>query len=279
MAFVSPSTLYVCATPIGNLADVSSRLVSVLGAVDYILCEDTRVTSVLLKRAGILKRTVAFNHHQEKHRMQRVFDDLRAGHSVALVSDAGTPGICDPGCLIVKWAREAGFQVVPVPGPSAVATFLSVAGLDFSSFWFIGFIPKRLEAFAGMIQTARSADTGIVFFESPHRLRKTLDWLADRYPEATVTLGKELTKSFERIITGSPARIVSQADSLVFERGEWIGCVTVPPVREQDDLRSWVQTMASFGLSRKQMIVIGTTYFGYKKNQLYQEINDTKLGV
>ncbi|MGI6620989.1 MAG: 16S rRNA (cytidine(1402)-2'-O)-methyltransferase [Bacillota bacterium] len=219
--FQAEGVLYICGTPIGNLDDVSFRLIQVLKQVDLIVCEDTRRTRKLLARYDISKPLLAFHEHVERQRTGTVLERLSQGKSVALVSDAGMPLISDPGAYLVTQARESGFKVVVVPGPSAVTAALALVGFPSSRFIFAGFPPrkskKRQEFFIRWIKPQVPA----VFFESPHRLVKALHDLMAAFPSVQVGLCHEMTKAYESAIVG-PIKDVYEnlKDSDV--KGEWV---------------------------------------------------------
>ena len=193
------AALYVVATPIGNLADVSPRAVETLRAVDLIACEDTRITRTLLAHYGISTRTVAVHEHNERTATAGLIAALRSGKSVGLVSDAGTPGIADPGALIVAEAHRAGIRVVPVPGPSAAAAAFSAAGFAAPGYRFAGFLPASGSARRKAIE-ALDGPLPVVLYEAPHRIARTLDELAERLGAGReVVLARELSKKFEEV--------------------------------------------------------------------------------
>ncbi|HET7295215.1 MAG TPA: 16S rRNA (cytidine(1402)-2'-O)-methyltransferase [Vicinamibacteria bacterium] len=192
-----PGTLYVVATPIGNLEDVTLRALRVLREVDLVACEDTRRTGRLLKAHGIPARTTSFFEHNERWKGDRLLDELRAGRSVALVSDAGTPGISDPGFRLVRDARAAGLPVVPVPGPSAAIAALSVSGLPTDRFLFVGFLPSRAGARRRALEALQDRTETLVVYESPVRLRDTLVDLAAVLGDREAFLCREATKVHE----------------------------------------------------------------------------------
>ncbi len=193
-------SLYVVATPIGHLRDITLRALDILKSVDRIAAEDTRHSRRLLDAHGITGQLTAVHEHNERGAAERVIGWLRAGESVALVTDAGTPAISDPGARVVRAVREAGLPVVPVPGPSAVVTALSAAGLEDTAFHFAGFLPARQEARRDALRTLGALTCPAVFYEAPHRIRDTLADLARVLaPSRGVTLCRELTKVFEQI--------------------------------------------------------------------------------
>jgi 16S rRNA (cytidine1402-2'-O)-methyltransferase len=194
-----PAILYVVATPIGNLADASERCIEVLRAADVIACEDTRVTRTLLARFGIDTPALALHEHNEREASAGLVARLRAGESVALVSDAGTPALSDPGAYLVAQAHAAGIRVSPIPGPSAAAAAISAAGFPAAQFHFAGFLPAAGAARRKALEALELA-VPLVLYEAPHRIRKTVDDLLARFgPAREVVLGRELSKKFEEL--------------------------------------------------------------------------------
>jgi 16S rRNA (cytidine1402-2'-O)-methyltransferase len=195
-------SLYVVATPIGNLRDLTLRALDILRSVDVIAAEDTRVTSTLLARYGIATRPRAFHQHNEARQAEVMIAELAAGHSIALVADAGTPGISDPGARLVRDARAAGHRVVPIPGATALACAISAAGLAADQFAFIGFLPSRAKARRDRLAAIASWPVALVFYEAPHRIADTLGDLVQALDgQRTITVARELTKTFENIAT------------------------------------------------------------------------------
>ena len=195
-----PGSLYVVATPLGNLADLTFRARDALARVDRIFAEDTRVTATLLARHGIHARPVALHAHNEARRVDEVLAALAAGERVALVTDAGTPAISDPGARLVRAVHEAGHRVVPIPGASAVATAVSAAGLLAERFVFVGFLPATPKSRRELVAAFGPLSAALVFYEAPHRVRDTVDFLAQSLdPERTLVVARELTKRFEEI--------------------------------------------------------------------------------
>ena len=194
------STLYVVATPIGNLKDITLRALDVLRGVDFIAAEDTRHSRRLLEEYGIGTRLVPAHEHNELAASERIVESLRAGQSVALITDAGTPAISDPGARVVHHVRAAGLRVVPVPGPSAVAAALSASGVVRTGFAFHGFLPSRAQARRAVLEDLRAVAIPVVVFEAPHRVRETLAAMADVLGHGRrITICRELTKAFEEI--------------------------------------------------------------------------------
>ena len=195
-------SLYVVATPVGNLRDVTLRALDILKSADIIAAEDTRVTANLLARYGVATRPRALHRHNEAREVPVLLGELAAGRSIALVSDAGTPGISDPGARLVRAAHDAGHRVVPIPGATAVATAISAAGLVAERFAFIGFLPAQAKGRRELLATIASWPLALVFFEAPHRVGATLAALAHALDgRRTLTVARELTKTFETIAT------------------------------------------------------------------------------
>lgn len=196
------STLYIVATPIGNLEDVTLRSLRILKEVDLILSEDTRVTSRLLARHDITTPLESYHHHSSESKLNKILSLLKEDKDIALVSDAGTPGVSDPGNKLVEAVSEElpDVAIVPIPGPSAITALVSVAGIPTDSFLFLGFMPqkKRSKFFEKIIN---SSDP-VIFFESPHRVQKTLGELSEKDKDLHVVIGRELTKKFEEIMRG-----------------------------------------------------------------------------
>jgi 16S rRNA (cytidine1402-2'-O)-methyltransferase len=196
---VSPGILYVVATPIGNLADAGPRALETLRSADIVACEDTRTTRTLLARHGIERATLALHAHNERTASAKLLEELRAGRSVALVSDAGTPGISDPGALLVEAAHREGVRVVPIPGANAAIAAFSAAGFAADRFLFVGFLPPKPVARRKALDALESA-CPVIFYEAPHRVRETLEDLRLRYgAEREVVIARELSKKFEEV--------------------------------------------------------------------------------
>jgi 16S rRNA (cytidine1402-2'-O)-methyltransferase len=273
------ATLYVVATPIGNLADITVRALHVLGLVDRIAAEDTRNTGQLLTRYGISKPLVAVHEHNEREAAQRVIDFLRAGERVACVSDAGTPGISDPGAKLVDAVREAGFRVVPLPGASALATALSVAGDWVSTFTFLGFLPPKAKQRATALQSLVAHAHAMVFYEAPHRIVETVQALADAFgPARRVLIARELTKLHEALYRGTlaeaPAWLAEDANR---QRGEFVLVVEGASARESADedhdalLRALLQEVPV-----KSAAKVAATLTGASRNALYARALELK---
>jgi 16S rRNA (cytidine1402-2'-O)-methyltransferase len=222
--------LYVVATPLGNLGDLTARARDTLAQADLIAAEDTRVTAVLLAHYGIVARVTALHEHNERQKTPVLLAELAAGRSVALVSDAGTPAVSDPGARLVRAAREAGFRVVPIPGPSALTTALSAAGLDAGEVLFAGFLPAAAKARRETIERVGRLPCALAFYEAPHRVRAAVEALAATLdPARTLIVARELTKVYETItampLAEAPAWFAADTNR---ERGEFVLLVDAP---------------------------------------------------
>lgn len=241
--------LYVVATPIGNLADVSLRALEVLAAADLVACEDTRVTRTLFDRYGLTKTVAAYHDHNAERERPRLLAMLRGGMTVALVSDAGTPLVSDPGYKLVEDAIEAGVKVIPIPGPSAILAALVAAGLPTDAFVFLGFLPPKTAGRRARLAAFAEVPATLVLYEAPHRAAETLADMAEVLgADRPGVLARELTKKFEEIRRGSLADLAAGATADP-PRGEIVLLAGPPPVREaaEDDvdalLRAALETM------------------------------------
>ncbi len=214
--------LSIVATPIGNMEDITLRALRVLAEADYVLCEDTRTTGNLLKHHGVKAKLKRYDAHASGSAHEAIIADLMAGQSIALVSDAGTPGVSDPGVMLVRMARAAGCRIDAIPGASAVTAAISIAGINGNQFSFLGFVPskKGRETFFNDLALY---DHPTIFLEATHRIMKTLNSLVALYPESTLHLGRELTKFHEEMLVGTPMEIMSVLEAAtVKQKGEFI---------------------------------------------------------
>ena len=224
-----PGTLYLVATPIGNLEDITLRALRVLRSCDMVAAEDTRRTGRLLQHFGIQKPLISCFHFNEARRSGEIIERLREGRTVALVSDAGSPGISDPGERVVAAVRSAGLRVEPVPGACALVAALTASGLPTEEFHFVGFLPVKSGQRARRLQELASMPGTLVVYESPYRIARLVDELAAALPEREVVLAREITKRFEEWIRGRPSEIQGQL-ALRPRKGEFV--VMVGPAGE-----------------------------------------------
>jgi len=212
-------TLYLVSTPIGNLEDVTFRAIRVLREADFIACEDTRQTLKLLNRYELKKKLISFYESREGQRIPHLLNLLREGRSVALVTDAGTPGISDPGFRLVREAVREGLTVVPIPGPSAVTAALAASGLPTHRFLFMGFAPPKREALRKTLRSLQEEEGTIIFYLPARKIELFLDALQEMYPDRQVVIAREMTKIFEEFLRGTPAELRQRAEGREF-RGE-----------------------------------------------------------
>ncbi len=205
------STLYLVATPIGNLEDMTLRALRVLRECDVVAAEDTRRTGQLLKHFGISKPLLSYFQFNEARRSEEILERLRRGEKVALVTDAGSPGISDPGERVVRAARAAGLRVEPVPGACALVAALTASGLPTAEFHFVGFLPHKSGQRRNQLEALKVVGGTLVFYESPYRIERLLGELNEVFPERTVVLARELTKKFEEFLRGTPGELLAVA--------------------------------------------------------------------
>jgi len=216
-----PGTLYIVATPIGNLADLTERAAGILSSAELVACEDTRTTRVLLKKIGAAPQLVAYHDHNERAVAGQLADRLASGTSIALVSDAGTPALSDPGFRVVRECRRRGLPVVPVPGPSALLALLSSAGLPSDAFLYAGFLPARSAARRTFLEKHREHPHTIALYESCHRIAAFVDEINKQLgAERVIAVGKELTKLHETIFVGPAAAVRDQLAQIAI-KGEF----------------------------------------------------------
>jgi 16S rRNA (cytidine1402-2'-O)-methyltransferase len=265
--------LYVVGTPIGNLDDLTPRAREVLAAADVIAAEDTRRTQGLLSRIGVEAKLIAYHEHNEEKRVDELLERLAAGVDVALVSDAGTPLISDPGWRLVRAARAAGFDIVPVPGPSAVIAALSAGGLPTDRFVFEGFLPRRDGARADRLRELARERRTIVLYEAVHRLGETLAALAEHFGgDREAVLARELTKVHEQLRAGSLADLMAQLDAGIPLLGEFVILVAGNPAEESaDETRAReIYAVLCAELDRNKALQLTATLTGQPRNALYK---------
>jgi 16S rRNA (cytidine1402-2'-O)-methyltransferase len=272
-----PQALYVVATPIGNAADVTLRALWVLRHVDCVAAEDTRVTAPLLKRYGIQTRLLALHRHNERDATEKILSRMVKGERVALVSDAGTPGISDPGAVLVRAALSAGRRVIPIPGASSLTAALSAAGLRATSVCLLGFLPSRVQARRRLLLQAAMRSEGFALFEAPHRIAQTARELAEvLQPERRIVLARELTKMYEAVVQTTAAEL-PQAVGEQGERGEFVIVVDAAPQVEEHPASldpaglRWLQALAE-ELPAARAAAIAAKATGVAREVLYQSL-------
>jgi len=201
--------LYIVSTPIGNLDDITFRAVEVLKSVDLIACEDTRRTLILLEKFNLAKKLVSYYNYNERQRAEELISHLKSGKNIALVSDSGTPGISDPGYILIKRAIEEDIQVIPIPGPTAFVSALVVSGLPMDEFVFVGFLPHKKGRKTKLQKLAQEERT-IILYESQHRLLKTLNEILEIFGDREIAVAKELTKVHEEVFRGKVSEVLNK---------------------------------------------------------------------
>jgi len=225
--------LYIVATPIGNLSDITIRAVETLMRVDMVLAEDTRHSKKLFAHYEIHSPLIAFHEHNESHKANGVISEIRSGKSIALISDAGTPLISDPGYQLVSQAKKLGIEVVPIPGPSAAIAALSSSGIASSRFTFFGFLPTKQPARLKLLKTKRSLNETIIFYESPKRILSTMQDMLEAFgANRDVCLAKELTKSYETILNDKLTNLIEYLIDPNHQKGEFV--ILVAPADKID---------------------------------------------
>lgn len=219
-------TLYIVATPIGNLADITFRAVEILKEVDVIACEDTRHSSKLFNHYGIKKQLISYYAANEAPGIAKILSFLEEGKDVAYVSDAGTPGISDPGSTLVRRVRKEGFEIVPIPGVSAMAALISVSGVAGRGIMFDGFPSPKKGKRKKRVKELLERDESFIMYESPYRIAKLLEDIKELDSERTVVIGRELTKKFEEIMAGTAAEILDNLSGRSKIQGEFVIIVT-----------------------------------------------------
>ena len=271
---VDVATLYIVPTPIGNLADITQRALDVLANVDLIAAEDTRHTSRLLTHFSISTRTFALHDHNEQQKADYLIEKLQAGTSIALVSDAGTPLISDPGYHLVNRCRQAGVKVVPLPGPCAVVTALSGAGLPSDRFSFEGFLPPKSKGRRDRFQELANDERTMIFYESPHRIMDSLaDMLVVLGPERQVVLARELTKTYETIHGAPLGELIDWlGEDSNRTRGEMVLLVAGHRAEKEDLPADALRTLGLLvkELPLKKAAALTAEIHGVKKNALYK---------
>lgn len=263
-------TLYIVSTPIGNLEDITLRALRVLKEVDAVAAEDTRHSSKLLHHYGISKPLLSYWGEKEKVKSEEVLEKLLSGQSVALISDAGTPGISDPGSVLIGKALKEGISIVPVPGPSALIAALSLSGLLVNEFTFIGFLPpKKTQRQKALVELKTERRT-LIFYEAPHRVVETVEDMIGIFGDRTAALIKELTKIHEEVLRGSLAEIFEMMGEKTVA-GEYVIVVEGrhEGARSFDEALDEVRMLMKKGKGRKEAVKMVSEQYGLSKKELY----------
>jgi 16S rRNA (cytidine1402-2'-O)-methyltransferase len=267
------AALYIVATPIGNLGDISERAIEILKQVDLIAAEDTRHSGTLLQRFGINSKVCAYHEHNEEKATEQLIQQIQNGESIALISDAGTPLINDPGYKLVVAAHDNSIKVVPIPGPSAIITALSASGLPTNRFTYEGYLPAKSEARKKRLQELLSESRTLVFYEAPHRIVESLKIMQEIFgAERRVTVARELTKQFEQIVRDNLSAINESLESGEIKiKGEFVVIVEgaqETTVSDAEALR--INQILAEKLSPKDAAKLTAKITGKKKNEVYQ---------
>jgi 16S rRNA (cytidine1402-2'-O)-methyltransferase len=267
-----PGTLYIVATPIGNLEDLTFRALRVLKEADIIACEDTRHSAKLLGHYGISKKLISYWGEKEKAKSEEVMALLREGLSVALISDAGTPGISDPGAVLIRKAIEGGMDVVPIPGPSALIAALSISGLPTEKFTFFGFLPaKKTQRQKALSEVSLEPGT-LVFYEAPHRIMDTLTDIEEIFGERKAAVIREITKLYEEAVRGNIGEVIETLEGKT-SLGEYVIIVEGKNKEERsfDEALLEIKTLIKKGMGRKEAVKRVAGQYGLSKKELYEK--------
>lgn len=261
--------LYVVATPIGNLGDITLRALEILKSVSAIASEDTRVSSKLLNHYGIKKKLISNFKENESKRICEIVEILDKGENVALISDAGTPLLSDPGRILVAFLREKGYEVIPIPGTTSIAAALSVCGFEDHPFTFYGFIPKKEREKIAIFEELKTTKHTAVFFESPHRIKKTLQNLQEKFPERDIFVAREMTKKFESYLINPELKDIP-------EKGEFV-IILSPPKRDtikidEKNIKEQYNELIEKGLSHNQAVKELSKKLKISKRLLYNRL-------
>lgn len=271
-------TLYLVATPIGNLADITYRALQVLRDVDLIACEDTRHTRKLLQHYGIDKKTVSYHEHNEQQRAAELIEQLQQGSNIAVVSDAGTPAISDPGFRLVRAAIESNVSVVPLPGPSALITALVAAGLPTDEFFFGGFLPARSSARRARLNELSSVPGTLIFYEAPHRLAASLKDAHEMLGERDAVVARELTKMHEELRRGRLSELTEHYANVEQPRGEIVLLIDRTVLDQATDkpenvsVSSLVEKFEAEGLDHRAALKKAARELGLSRAEAYRHL-------
>ncbi|MBU7587050.1 MAG: 16S rRNA (cytidine(1402)-2'-O)-methyltransferase [Nostoc sp. TH1S01] len=271
---IQPGTLYVVGTPIGNLEDITFRAVRILQTVDLIAAEDTRHTGKLLQHFQVKTPQISYHEHNRNSRIPEILEHLNYGKAIALVSDAGMPGISDPGYELIKACIDAGITVVPIPGASAAITALSAAGLPTDKFAFEGFLPPKAQQRKEYLEKLQTESRTLIFYESPHRLTDTLQDLAEVFgSDRPIVLARELTKLYEEFWRGTIAEAIAHYQQRE-PQGEYTlvvaGTPASQPLLSETQLKAELQQLISQGISRSQASRQLAKFTSLSRREVYQ---------
>ncbi len=264
--------LYIVSTPIGNLEDITLRAIDTLKKVDYIACEDTEHSLKLLNHYGIKKPLISYWSEKEKVRAEEIISRIKTGKTVALITDAGTPGISDPGSVVIARAIQEGIDIVPIPGPTALITALSISGLSTEEFTFIGFLPvKQSHRKKKLLELCKEQRT-IVFYEAPHRILESLDDMLEIFGNRRVCIARELTKMFEEVLRGNLEDVILKLEESKIA-GEYVIVVEgASKVKSSfEEALEEVRDLMKKGKGRKEAVKIVSELYNISKKELYEK--------
>lgn len=264
-------TLYIVSTPIGNLEDITLRALRILKDVDVIAAEDTRHSIKLLNHYGISKPLISYWGEKEKVKAEEVLERLHSGQSVALISDAGTPGISDPGYVLIEKAIGNGINVVPIPGPSALTAAISISGIPMKEFTFVGFLPPKMVQRQKILRSLGMEKRTLVFYEAPHRIIETLEDMHVIFGERKAVVVREITKLHEEALRGNIGEVINMLNDKTIA-GEFV--IIVEGKKKEDvsfeDALNEVRLLMKKGTGRKEAVKIISGQYGLSKNELYE---------
>lgn len=266
--------LYIVSTPIGNLEDITLRALRILKEVDLIACEDTRVTKKLLSQYQIHKPLTSYREHNEREKAEELLSLLESGKNIAVVSDAGTPGVSDPGYRLVSLASEKGIEVISIPGPSAAVAALSVSGLPTSSFTFLGFLPKSDKKIQEHLESVREYTQTLIFFESPNRVIETLKDMLETLGNRRASVSREITKMFEETLRGEISQVIQILEQRQGIKGEFTIVVEGKSRKlgaSQEIIEKQLELYREKGLSLKDTVKEVSRNLGVSKSKIYKK--------
>lgn len=271
--------LYIVSTPIGNLEDITYRAVRVLKEADWIACEDTRTTRRLLDHYGIQTRLLSYHEHNEAERTEDLIERLRQGDTGALVSDAGTPLLSDPGYRVVRAAVHEGIRVEALPGPSALLAGLVVSGLPTDQFHFAGFLPAKQGQRTRLLESLRDEPATLIFYEAPHRILESLEDIAATLGEREIVVARELTKMHEEVLRGTASQIAGELAARDAIRGEFVVMIAKAsePAQDLTPPEEAVAMLVSAGIDRMEAMKTVARERGLSKREVYKLVSGPKL--
>ncbi len=267
--------LYICGTPIGNLEDITLRTLRIFKEVDFIACEDTRVSRKLLNKYEIQKELISYHEHNKEESGFKIIERLKAGESCALVSDAGMPGINDPGTDLIRDCQREELKYTVLPGPSAFLTALIFSGMKNDKFTYVGFFPRDKKGKKEVQTFLEKEEATVIYYESPHRIQKTVEFFADKFPERKIALIREISKIYEEMISGSSMEVKEKIENRVL-KGEFVLIVegkekSKEKVFSDEELEKLFSNLLDEGLRKKEIMQKMVEISGHSKNDIYQK--------